>query len=162
MGSGRMSMYGSGSLVGRVLHQASYDTRRWWYALLLLSLASSLVFLYLFEAGRVARLNDEMENLEFELSTIEKANSALVLRIADAVQLPLLKQRARTLGFGPPQHVEYVEVWLDEPVSVVQAGSALPASASPEPAAYGAWQTIWRQFSEWMGRGSAQPEPLAR
>jgi hypothetical protein len=162
MGSGRMSVYRSGSLAGRAVPQASYDTRRWWYALLLLSIASILVFLYLFEAARVARLNGDMEDLESELSQLQQANSALVVRIADAVQLPQLKQRAKALGFAPPQQVDYIEVLLDQPAFPAEAIAAPSDVILSELSPYSVWQRVWRQFSDWMGGGSGQVSPPAR
>jgi len=157
--SSRMTVPSGHTVIGHSVVRMSLDLRPWLYAGVLVCLVVSLGFVYLTQAGHVARQIEEMEVLELKLQRLKHQNSALLLEIAEYEQVGRIKQQARQLGFAEPEDVEYVVVHLDEaapqpqdqmaranPENHESLSSVLMAAASPA-----SWrQMLMGQFSDWM------------
>jgi len=157
--SSRMAVPSGHTVIGHSIVRMSLDLRPWLYAGVLVCLVVSLGFVYLTQAGHVARQIEEMEGLELKLQRMKHQNSALLLEIAGSEQMGRIKQQARQLGFAEPEDVEYVVVQLDEaapqpqdrtaradPENHESLSSAWMAAASPA-----SWRQMWMgQFSDWM------------
>ncbi len=146
----RYTVFPSERAVLSVSPRISDDARRVAYAMVLLGTVTALIFVYLWQAGRVERLKERMWTLESDIQTIKRDNNELVLEIGRAQQLGSLQQRARALGLGEAQTVEYLEVVV--PVfdggkaSMGYAASRSDADVQELPA----WvQRIVWQFREW-------------
>jgi len=162
MGSGRIAASRSETFLGQAIAQLSDDLRRWLYVLALLCLISLLAFLYLTRASHVARQIEEMRGCESQLRELRRANSAILLQIAQCEQLPRIQQAARDLGLGEPQHIEYVEVVLDQPAPLFGDEMARePPLSSPVDSSHlsGWWQKALCQFADWILGSVARAEP---
>jgi len=79
--------------------------------MLLVLLTASLVgWLYLTQASSMTTTGLQIEQLRDELSILTQQNAQLELEIAEWEALPRIEQRARELGFGPPDQVLYLPV----------------------------------------------------
>jgi cell division protein FtsL len=153
-----MAVSSDHTAIGHSAVRTSLDLRAWLYVGVLLCLVISLAFVYLTQAGHVARQIEEMEDLELRLQRLKQENSALLLEIAQSEQVGRIKQRARELGFAEPEGVEYLVVQLDE--TTLPQEQTLPAdpdnhdsvaSALMAAASQGGWrQMLTGQFSDWM------------
>jgi|GEM_PF-2033826 len=161
----RMTVSENKNALPRAIPLVSYDLQRWLYVLALLCLISVLAFVYLAQASYVTKQIEEMENLEHKRGEIEQDNSALLLQIAQYEQMSRLQQEARALGLDEPEHVEYVEVVLDETATSSLDNVAYdPRSSSPASPSYlpAWWHSIVHQFGDWIKGGTAQIEPTGR
>nr|MBC7245870.1 hypothetical protein [Chloroflexota bacterium] len=124
----------------------------WFYALALLCLISLLAFLYLALASYVANEMDATGSLEATIQALKKENNKLRLEIVLKEDPARIQQEARAMGFAEPQHVEYVEVVLNEPVvsSPDAASNSQQSSVADAPPAPGWWANILRQFRAWI------------
>ena len=79
--------------------------------ILLVLITLSLVgWLYLTQASSLTTTSFQIEQLRAELAVLKQQNAQLELKIAEWEDLPRIEQRARTLGFGPPNQVIYLPV----------------------------------------------------
>jgi hypothetical protein len=165
MSSSRMAVSTSNTLIGHRFAHVSVNVRPWVYAGVVLCLIVSLGFVYLIQAGHVARQVEQMELLEVDVQRLKRANSALLLEIAQSEQVARTKQRARQMGFSEPSSVEYVVVQMEEratrgqdPVTRSNPDARRALSTDPMAAAsQGSWRhTLMDQLSDWM-KVSAAP-----
>jgi len=159
MNSSRMAVSTSNTLIGHRFAHVSVNTRPWLYAGIVLCLIISLGFVYLIQAGHVARQVEDMESLELEVQVLKRENSALLLEIAQSEQVARVKQRARQLGFSEPASVEYVVVQIEgtvpglqDPVNRVNpdAPSSLSIALAAATSQRSWWQTLMDQLSDWV------------
>ena len=78
--------------------------------LLILVTASLVGWLYLTQASSLTTISFQIEQLRAELSMLNQQNAQLELEIAGWEALPRIEERARELGFGPPDQVLYLSV----------------------------------------------------
>ncbi|GAB4535503.1 MAG: hypothetical protein Kow0063_19870 [Anaerolineae bacterium] len=78
--------------------------------LLVLITFSLIGWLYLTQASSLTTISFQIEQLRAELATLNQQNAQLELEIAGWETLPRIEQRARELGFGPPDQVNYLVV----------------------------------------------------
>ncbi len=146
-------------LLGGALPWLSADVGPWLYVLAALFLISLLGFVHVGQASYVARQVEDMGKLESQLYELKHRNNTLRLRIAQREQMPWIKQQARAMGFSEPQHIEYVEVWVDEPPPAA-GGGAEHEGRAPAPLALsqlpGWWHGALRQFSDWVRVGNSR------
>jgi cell division protein FtsL len=156
---------------GRTIAQLSSDLGAWLYVAVVLALVSVLAFVYLAQASYVARQINEMVELEQQLDVLHEENSALLLRIAKYEDMSRIKTEAKAMGLGEAQHVEYVEVVLDDaspapqgdvvrglPTSAVSDGQQSAPLQNDMPLAAAGMRlpsTIVQQFEGWIGSGTA-------
>lgn len=167
MSSSRMAVSTGQSALGPGAVRVSLDLRTWLYAAVLVCLVVSLGFVYLIQAGHVARQIEAMEGLEVTLQQLKQQNSALLLEIAQFEQVGRIKQQALQLGFAEPEDVEYIVVQMDEGASRAQnaVSRASPEgheASSPTLTTTGfsrSWrQVLLDQFSDWMKVAAARKD----
>ncbi|MGH2536913.1 MAG: hypothetical protein ACRDHL_05945 [Candidatus Promineifilaceae bacterium] len=99
----------------------------------LLALLSVLGAIYLYQTSQIASVGRYVQQLQFELEAIKRANADLELAIAEAESLERLQREATRLGFLPaePGQVEYLIVpnYPKEPAA--PAGEELGVPAEP-------------------------------
>jgi len=78
--------------------------------LLVLITFSLIGWLYLTQASSLTTTSFQIEQLRAELAVLKQQNAQLELEIAEWQDLPRIEQRARGLGFGPPNQVIYLPV----------------------------------------------------
>jgi cell division protein FtsL len=78
--------------------------------LLVLITFSLIGWLYLTQASSLTTTSFQIEQLRAELAVLKQQNAQLELEIAEWQDLPRIEQRARELGFGPPNQVIYLPV----------------------------------------------------
>ena len=64
--------------------------------------------LYLALVSRTAAHGRRIEQLQTEIFRLQRENEQLAVDIAEAGAIPVLTERARTLGFVPAEHVEFL------------------------------------------------------
>ena len=91
--------------------------------LLIILLVSLVGWLYLSQAYIISATNLQIEKSRQRLREIEAENAALRVEIAKWESLPLVEERARTLGFAPATSAFYLSVpgYSIEEVSVWEA-----------------------------------------
>jgi cell division protein FtsB len=126
--------------------------------LLLLVIFSLVGWLYLSQASYLTATAFRVEELRAELEAVQRTNAALGLEIAQLESLPRIEQRARELGFGPPEEVRYlVLTGLPATVNEYQMASTTPG----EPPLLSWWPTLIDQVSTWLvGETLATPGGL--
>lgn len=147
------------SLTGSRLREAR-EASQWLYALALLCLVSLLAFLYLALASSVASGMETTVTLEATIQSIKEANNKLRLDIVLKEDLARVYQEAKAMGFVTPQHVEYLEVVVEEPsappTDTTSSGQLSPmVKFSSVP---GWWDGLVRQFRAWV-RDASETEP---
>ncbi len=167
MSSSRMAASTGQSVLGPSAVRVSLDLRTWLYAAVLVCLVVSLGFVYLIQAGHVARQIEAMEDLEVTLQHLKQNNSAVLLEIGQFEQAARIKQQARQLGFAEPEHVDYIVVQMDEGASRAQdplsyADPDRQEASSPTLTTAGlsrSWRRVLLdQFSDWMKVAAAHKE----
>ena len=97
-----------GSLAGSITWRLE---RKAALGMLLVLVTTSLVgWLYLTQASSLTTISFQIEQLREELATLNQQNAQLELEIAGWEALPRIEQRARELGFSPPDEVLYLPV----------------------------------------------------
>ena len=81
----------------------------WGVIIILIALLGAI---YLSQTSKIATTGRRVQILQGELTDIKRVNATLDRQIAEAQALPLLQERARTLGFfqANPDDIEYLVV----------------------------------------------------
>jgi cell division protein FtsL len=165
MHSGRTPITRSGGALGQAGRRLPSEVGPWLYILLLLCLIGLVAFLYLAQTASVAKRIEEMESLEEDLRDLKRDNNALLLQIAQRQQMSRIKQEARAMGLAEAEHVEHVEVMLDQPDASLgddmahNSPSSSPLGSSHLPA----WlNRVVRQFGRWTSGHIVRAEDLDR
>lgn len=64
--------------------------------------------LYLALVSRTAAQGRRIEQLQMEVFRLQRENEQLAVEIAESSAIPVLMERASTLGFVPAEHVEFL------------------------------------------------------
>ena len=103
--------------------QAPWRVQRQWVGAFLLAVIgmAMIAALYLDVTARAALAGREIQELRFEITTIQRANADLETRLADVTSTTEMERRALELGYRPvkPGELDYV---------------AVPGFVAPEPA----------------------------
>ena len=78
--------------------------------MLILITLSLIGWLYLTQASSLTTTSFQIEQLRTELAAYKQQSAQLELEIAQWEVMPRIEQRARELGFGPPNQVLYLPV----------------------------------------------------
>jgi hypothetical protein len=78
--------------------------------ILVLFIFSLVGWLYLTQANTTAAANLRVEEYRHQITLLERQNAKLELEIAEWEALPRVEQRAREIGFGPPETSVYLSV----------------------------------------------------
>ena len=123
----------------RIIHaykQAPWRVQRQWIGAFLLAVIgmAMVAALYLDVTARAAVAGREIQDLRFEITTIQRANADLETLLADLTSTAEMQRRALELGYRPvkPGELDYV---------------AVPGFVSPEPDILSAAEnvTLWPQ-----------------
>lgn len=165
MASGRTAVTRSARALGQARPRLPSEVGPWLYILFLLCLIGLVAFLYLAQTASVALQIEEMESLEKDLRDLKWDNNALLLQIAQHQQMSRIKQEATAMGLAEAEHVEHVEVLLDQPDASLggdiehDSPSSLPMASSHLPA----WlNQVARQFGRWTSGGIVRADELDR
>ncbi len=94
--------------------QAPWRVQRQWVAAFLLAVIgmAMIAALYLDVTARAAVAGREIQELRFEITTIQRANADLETELADVTSTAEMQRRALELGYRPvkPGELEYVPV----------------------------------------------------
>ncbi|MFQ5612397.1 MAG: hypothetical protein ACE5H9_09715 [Anaerolineae bacterium] len=116
--------------------------------LLLIIVTVSLVgWLYLSQASYLTATSYRVEELRIKLETVQQANAALELEIAQLESLSRIEQRALELGFRPPDEVRYLAV-ANYPDA--ETGAQHNVEPQPEDPVTSWWQNVLVQFGAWL------------
>lgn len=116
--------------------------------LLLILITVSLVgWLYLSQASYLTTTSYRVEELRLKLETIQQTNAALELEIAQLESLTRIEQRAREVGFRPPNEVRYLAV-ANYPDPVIETPRTAAAQSDKSFAPW--WRDVIDQFSAWL------------
>jgi cell division protein FtsB len=78
--------------------------------MLILVTLSLIGWLYLTQASSLTTTSFQIEQLRTELAAYKQQNAQLELEIAQWEVMPRIEQRARELGFGPPNQILYLPI----------------------------------------------------
>jgi hypothetical protein len=130
--------------------------------LLLIVVAGLIGSFYLNQASHVATAGLEIMNLTANREGLRQDNADLRRQIAELEALPSVKARAKALGYGDSEGVEYLSVDIlpegpaDEgpsaSIPAQDSDSARPRSVSSEVARW--WEELTTLFESWV---SVQP-----
>lgn len=127
------------------------EASQWLHALVLLCLVSLLAFLYLALASSVAREIETTATLETNIQSMKEANNKLRLEIVLKEDLTRIQQEAKAMGFVTPQHMEYLEVVLKEPLAPTDtSGGGQPLPMTGTSSTPGWWDRLVGQFRDWV------------
>lgn len=131
--------------------QAPWRVQRQWTGVFLLALLAVAMVsaLYLEVNSRAALVGREIQSLEFEIASIERANADMTTQLAVLQSKAVMEERARALGFRPaePGEIHYLIVpGYSAPRAVQLAETQPPLSAPSIPPEY--TQSLLEWFAE--------------
>lgn len=140
--------------------QAPWRVQRQWMALLLafILLGMTLEAVSLQASSRAALLGREIQNLRAEAARLERLNADMRVALAAQTRVDVMEQRARMLGFRPPepQEREYLIVpgYLSlSSLTIVTMPIALNASLPPE-YTQSLWDWLQDRFADLAAGGT--------
>lgn len=150
-----------GTPLARARLRETRETLPWLYALALLCLVSLMAFLYLALASFVASEMETTGTLEATIQSIKEANNKLRLDIVLKEDLARVQQEARAMGFVTPQHVECLEVVIEEtstqPAVTSDSSDSSPMTDTLSTPSW--WDGLIRQFRDWVADVSETDRP---
>ena len=140
--------------------QAPWRIQRQWIAAFLLTLigAAMIAALYLDVTARAAVAGREIQELRFEIATIQRANADLETQLGNLTSTAEMQRRALELGYRPvkPGELDYMPVpgfVVPEPAILLAAEDAvLPVQLLP----FEYTQSLLEWFSERAKFGGSQ------
>ena len=140
--------------------QAPWRVQRQWVGAFLLALigVAMIAALYLDVTARAALTGREIQELRFEITTIQRANADLETQLADMTSTVEMQRRALELGYRPvkPGELDYVAVpgfAAPQPAILMAAEDTAPY-VQPLPPAYS--QSLIEWFDERIKLGGFQ------
>ena len=140
--------------------QAPWRIQRQWIAAFLLTLigAAMIAALYLDVTARAAVAGREIQELRFEIATIQRANADLETQLGNLTSTAEMQRRALELGYRPvkPGELDYVPVpgfVVPEPAILLAADDTV-SHVQPLPFEY--TQSLLEWFSERAKFGGGQ------
>ena len=137
-------MQGQATQIIHAYRQAPWRVQRQWVGIFLLALigAAMVAALYLDVTARAAIAGREIQDMRFEITTIQRANADLETQLAKLTSTAEMERRAQALGYRPvqPGELDYVPV----PGFVIPEPAILKAAVD----ATTAEQTLPYEYSE--------------
>lgn len=153
-------MQGQATQIIHAYKQAPWRVQRQWIGAFLLFLigAAMIAALYLDVTARAAVAGREIQELRYEITTIQRENADLETRLADLTSAAVMQRRAVELGYRPvqPGELDYVAVpgfVAPEPAILLAAEDAL-FPVQPQPSEYS--QSLLEWFDERIKSGGAR------
>lgn len=136
--------------------QAPWRVQRQWTGVFLLALLAVAMVsaLYLEVNARAALVGREIQSLEFEIASIERANADMTTQLAVLQSKAVMEERARALGFrlAEPGEIHYLIVpGYSAPQAVQLAATQPPLSAPSIPPEY------TQSLLEWLAERMRAP-----
>jgi len=107
-------MQGQATQIIHAYRQAPWRLQRQWIGTFLLIVigAAMIAALYLDVTARAAVAGREIQELRFEITTIQRENADLETQLADLTSTDMMQRRAVELGYRPvqPGELDYVAV----------------------------------------------------
>jgi cell division protein FtsL len=130
--------------------QAPWRVQRQWISVFLLAVIgmAMIAALYLDVTARAAVAGREIQELRFEITAIQRANSDLETKLADVTSTKEMERRALELGYRPvkPGELDYVAV----PGFVVPEPDILSAAPDATPFSQALPAEYTQSLFEWM------------
>jgi len=153
-------MQGQATQIIHAYKQAPWRVQRQWIGAFLLFLigAAMIAALYLDVTARAAVAGRDIQELRYEITTIQRENADLETRLADLTSTAVMQRRAVELGYRPvqPGELDYVAVpgfVAPEPAILLSAKDAL-FPVQPQPTEY--TQSLLEWFDERIKSGGAR------
>jgi hypothetical protein len=153
-------MQGQATQIIHAYKQAPWRIQRQWIgAFLLVVIGGAMVAaLYLDVTARAAVAGRKIQELRYEVMTIQRENADLETELADLTSTAVMKQRAIELGYRPvqPGELDYVAVpgfFKPEPDILLAAVDTMP-HVEIQPAEY--TQSLLEWFDEQIRLGGAR------
>jgi cell division protein FtsB len=153
-------MQGQATQIIHAYRQAPWRIQRQWIGAFLLVVigAAMIAAIYLDVTARTAVAGREIQELRFQISTVQRENADLETQLADLTSTAVMEQRAIQLGYRPvqPGELDYVAVpgfTAPEPDILLAAEDTTPRIES-QPAEY--TQSLLEWFDERIRSGGAR------
>jgi cell division protein FtsL len=135
-------MQGQATQIIHAYRQAPWRVQRQWVGIFLLVVigAAMVAAIYLDVTARTAMAGREIQELRFDIETVQRENADLETQLADLTSTAVMQQRAEQLGYRPvqPGELDYVAVpgfVTPEPEILLTAQDTSP-QIKTEPAEY--------------------------
>jgi len=143
-------MQGQATQIIHAYKQAPWRVQRQWIGAFLLIVigAAMIAALYLDVTARAALAGREIQELRFEITTIQRTNADLETQLADLTSTDVMQRRALELGYRPvkPGELDYVSV----PGFVVPEPAILLAADDTTPRSYTLPMEYTQSLLEWF------------
>ena len=143
-------MQGQATQIIHAYKQAPWRVQRQWVGAFLLIVigAAMIAALYLDVTARAALAGREIQELRFEITTIQRTNADLETELADLTSTDVMQRRALELGYRPvkPGELDYVSV----PGFVVPEPAILLAADNTAPRPYTLPMEYTQSLLEWF------------
>ena len=153
-------MQGQATQLIHAYRQAPWRVQRQWVgAFLLLVIGAAMVAaLYLDVTARSAVAGREIQEMRFEIATIQRSNADLETKLAKLTSTAEMERRAIELGYRPvqPGELDYVAVpgFVTPEPAILLAAADIVAHEQAVPYEY--TQSLIEWFDEWVKFGGAQ------
>ncbi|NWG08141.1 MAG: hypothetical protein HXY35_15800 [Chloroflexi bacterium] len=135
-------MQGQAVQIIHAYKQAPWRVQRQWVAAFLLTVigVAMIAALYLDVTARAAVAGREIQELRFEITTIQRANADLETRLANLTSTAEMERRALELGYRPvkPGELDYIAVsgFVPPEPAILQAAEDNTPHSQTIPAEY--------------------------
>jgi hypothetical protein len=153
-------MQGQATQIIHAYRQAPWRVQRQWVAAFLLFVigAAMIAALYLDVTARTAMAGREIQEMRFEITTIQRSNADLETRLAKLTSTSEMQRRAVALGYRPvqPGELDYVAVpgFIPPEPAILKAAEDV---TMPEPALSSKYsQSLIEWFDEQIKTGGAR------
>jgi len=153
-------MQGQATQIIHAYRQAPWRVQRQWVgAFLLLVIGAAMVAaLYLDVTARSAVAGREIQEMRFEIATIQRSNADLETKLAKLTSTAEMERRAIELGYRPvqPGELDYVAVpgFVTPEPAILLAAADIVAHEQAVPYEY--TQSLIEWVDEWIKFGGAQ------
>jgi cell division protein FtsL len=154
-------MQGQATQIIHAYKQAPWRVQRQWIGAFLLVVigAAMIAALYLDVTARAAVAGREIQELRYEITTIQRENADLETQLADLTSSAVMRQRALELGYRPvqPGELDYVAVpgFVRPEPDILLAAEDTTLRLEIQPAEY--TQSLLEWFDERLKSGGLQP-----
>jgi len=153
-------MQGQATQIIHAYRQAPWRVQRQWVAafLLLVIGAAMVAALYLDVTARTAIAGREIQEMRFEITTIQRSNADLETRLAKLTSTSEMQRRAVALGYRPvqPGELDYVAVpgFVPPEPAILKAAEDVTMPQQALPSEYS--QSLIEWFDEQIKTGGAR------
>lgn len=153
-------MQGQATQIIHAYRQAPWRVQRQWVGAFLLFVigAAMIAALYLDVTARAAVAGREIQEMRFEITTIQRGNADLETRLARLTSTAEMERRAIELGYRPvlPGELDYVAVpgFVVPQPEILISSNKIVAHQQAMPYEYS--QSLIEWFDEWVKFGGPQ------